>query len=61
MATSEHKRAAMRAYSQTPAGQQAKARSHERYIEKRRALREMNRPMQINPGPLERALKEWSK
>lgn len=51
----EDKLAAMRAYSKTPAGSAAKARSHARYIEKRRAMaRKADKT--IDPAPLAQAL-----
>lgn len=52
---SDKRRAQMRAYEQTPAGRAAKARSHARYIEKRRTAR-LGR---INPQPLAEAVNHW--
>lgn len=52
---SDKRRAQMRAYEQTPAGRAAKARSHARYIEKRRTAR-LGR---LNPQPLAEALNHW--
>lgn len=52
---SDKRRAQMRAYEQTPAGRAAKARSHARYIEKRRTAR-MGR---INPKPLAQVVSTW--
>ena len=47
---------ANRRYAATPAGKAAKARSHQRYIEKRRS----SRPMQINPHPLAAVVSNWT-
>lgn len=55
----QQKLAAMRAYAQTPAGKAAKARSHARYIQKRR---EQNLALRkINPQPLATAVQQWSR
>ena len=52
------KLAAMRAYSKTPSGKAAKARSHARYTEKRRELARKTAPT-IEAAPLAAALKNW--
>ena len=56
-ANHEDKLAAMRRYAQTPAGRAAKARSHARYVQKRR---ELAKRQSINPAPLAQALKNWN-
>ena len=58
-ANHQHKLAAMRAYAQTPAGKAAKARSHARYIAKRR---EQNLALRkINSQPLAQVCQQWSR
>ena len=47
---------ANRRYAQTPAGKAARARSHQRYIEKRRA----GRAVKFNTHPLADAMAAWS-
>lgn len=49
--------AAARRYSETPKGREAKQRSHQRYIDKRRAMR--TEKLTVNPAPLAHAIKEW--
>ena len=53
----QDKLAAMRRYAQTPAGRAAKARSHARYVQKRRELAQRQ---SINPAPLAQALRNWT-
>jgi hypothetical protein len=47
-----------RAYAQTPQGKAARARAHQKYVEKRRAMRE-SRPVQFNPKPLAEVVSAW--
>lgn len=54
----QHKLAAMRAYSKTPAGKAAKKRSHERYMQHRRDMGKRV-DMDIKAAPLAQALTTW--
>ena len=46
-----------RAYAQTPQGKAARARAHQRFIEKRKAMRQP--VIDFNPQPLARAVSQW--
>lgn len=52
------KLAANRRYAMTPKGRAAKARSHARYVEKRRQMAR-RADMTLNPAPLAQAVSTW--